>query len=170
MARRAPLIAPGSVLAARAEPPYESVMDDVVGGHRRRKGIEDAPQPAVAPVEESAPEVATAPVVESPTVELLESQNVRKSESLKESNISGKKERKKENQNEEGTVEAATLRSIRPGPDLAPWGTRLPKALKKRLDYQAFRLKESKVTGQGLTVLALERLLTELEALEEAEG
>ena len=116
MARRAPLIAPGSVLAARAEPPYESVMDDVVGGHRRRKGIEDAPapQPAVAPVEESAPEGATAPVVESPTVELLESQNVRKSESLKERNISGKKERKKENQNEEGTVEAATLRSIRP--------------------------------------------------------
>lgn len=153
MARKTPLIAPGSVLTAREDPPNESVMEDVLGSHKRRKGIEP-------PQEETTPDES-------------ESFNVRKYESKNERNIERNQESLNARMNEdsmEGLIEAAALHSIRPGADLTPWGTRLPRGLKKRLDYQAFRLKEHKVTGQGLTIFALEKLLAELEAQEQEEG
>lgn len=164
MARRTPLIAPGSVLAAREDAPTESVLDDVIGTHRRRKGIDP-------PLEESIPEN---PQSTPNTSEIKpESKNVRKFENQKERKNETNQESLKERKNNSITdnlVEVAALYSIRPGAELTPWGTRLPRALKKRLDYQAFRLKEHKVTGQGLTIFALEKLLTELEAQEQEEG
>jgi hypothetical protein len=163
MARRTPLIAPGSVLAAREDASTESVLDDVIGTHRRRKGIDP-------PLEESMPEnhhsSPNTPETKS------ESKNVRKSESLKERKNETNQESLKERKNDpvaDDLIEVAALHSIRPGAELTPWGTRLPRALKKRLDYQAFRLKEHKVTGQGLTIFALEKLLAELEAQEQEE-
>ncbi len=150
MARRVPLIAPGSVLAPREE--TESVMEDVLERHRERKK-------------------ATS---EEPNSNLLESQISDKLERKNERILSDKNESLKEfsspeTAGEADVVERAIVFSTRPGPGLTPWGTRLPRALKKRLDYQAYRLKDQKVSGQGLTILALERLLTELEAQESEE-
>jgi hypothetical protein len=150
MARRVPLIAPGSVLAPREE--TESVMEDVLERHRERKK-------------------ATS---EEPDSNLLESQNSDKLERKNERILSNRNERMKEissteTGHEDDIIERAIVFSTRPGADLTPWGTRLPRALKKRLDYQTYRLKDRKVSGQGLTILALERLLSELEAQESDE-
>lgn len=152
MARKVPLIAPGSVLAAReVEPVTESVLEDVIGTHRRRKGID--------------------PPIEEPLVDVAEPESkiVRKSENQKERKIEDKQESPKEiiqTNNQESLIEQAVECSLKPGGELTPWGTRLPRGLKKRLDYQAFRLKDQKVSGQGLTILALELLLVQLEAEE----
>ncbi|WP_395137823.1 hypothetical protein [Armatimonas sp.] len=159
MARRTPLITPGSVLAAREDAPTESVLDDVIGTHRRRKGIDP-------PLGEPEPEIPKnkPSLSESNNVRKFENQKARKNETKQENWKARKQELEDEN-----LIEAAA-HSIRPGAELTPWGTRLPRALKKRLDYQAFRLKEHKVTGQGLTIYALEKLLAQLEAQEQEEG
>jgi hypothetical protein len=148
VSRKTPLIPPGSVLLPReSAPESSSVLDDVLSTHRRRKGL-------------SAPEEADP----GASASLQESQNVRKNESQNETKNEINQESLKERKNEgDDLLQQAVLCSARPEGELIPWGTRLPRALKKRLDFQAFRLKERRVSGQGLTILALERLLSELE-------
>jgi hypothetical protein len=186
MARK-PLIPPGSVLPAHDE---ESVLGDVLARHRRRKGLDDNNLEEQDNKSESLnsnllesknsdkseslkeiqiTDVPVAEVTPAPTVASSLEKKIQSATRVQNGTSKGQREAVASEPTTtagEDLIERAIVLSTRPDPDLTPWGTRLPRALKKRLDYQAYRLKENKVSGQGLTILALERLLIELEAQE----
>lgn len=145
MARRAPLIAPGSVLAAREENPGESVMDDVIARHKLRKGIEDAPP------EGAAGENITSNITAN-TTENITAHTPANARSVEESGAG---------EHLQDHVRAAErLAKSR----MAPMTLRIPEKLDDYLTEQAHRLRKRGVKKQDLVSRAVQLLYVAIES------
>ena len=164
MARRAPLIAPGSVLATREENPGESVMDDVIARHKQRKGIEESP--ATESIEDNITSNITPNTTNNITAR--KSANARMREEIREpSNMPAREEIIAEEQmpaQDEGVGALAQAAEKLGKSRMVPMTLRIPEKLDDYLTEQAHRLRKRGVKKQDLVSRAVQLLYVAIES------
>ena len=153
MARRAPLIAPGSVLAAREESPAESVMDDVISRHKQRKGIEETP------IAEGAEDNITSNITAN-TTENITAHTPANKRIHEETRASSSNSAQEETGAEEHAHRAERLGKSR----MVPMTLRIPEKLDDYLTEQAHRLRKRGVKKQDLVSRAVQLLYVAIES------